>query len=589
MKLQPILESLPDELEWIVLFRLSAIRALVDDATIRRMYFLPADVSLADFSHVILSSGGRGLAPLEGDAPRPAGEPPLPLRRLGGSSLWERHAEALRALPLDESDCLGFGAEPPAPPAYLHLSIEDGVGSAIASFRSEPPRAHYDLLPAVGVDYRGGQECDGRFLARFSNRVSAHVHAGALSGFSRTANCNSFFFRHGVVDEELAEGLRRAAADRLGWGRTAARRRVRDLAREATSRPLPMTCRAPGAAPADYGDLVPLGFLLRALERSGESGDAFEGFARRQLAGGVRQKLEEKREGRLWAFHSGRLVTATDSALVLLGVEDPAAVEELERFSDGEGGYYPQLWSAAGERGTMRADPCNRHWRQVDYATTCLVRGLRAEAGLPPVTPLERLAAGFESRAGLYFANPWLVDWCLALALGGDPAARALAARLRGEILAAGNTDGGFGAFDTVLSTALAVLALDALGYRGRRVLAAQLRLLEWLEESAPRPATPFYSTFVAGPASGAVPEAHLVVAEELHELSLYEDTHHVITASLVQLALGVPCEDEDPADAPPSHPGGHPRYRCDQADYVARFALPPYAPQRAAGGAVRS
>jgi len=389
------------------------------------------------------------------------------------------------------------------------------------------------------------------------------------------------------MDEELADGLRRAAADRIAHARQLSRRLVRDLARTAATRPLPMTCLAPPQPPAAYGDLVPLGFLLRAVEAARRApGDAFAGFALRQLAADLRARLDQRREGGLWAFHTGRLVTATDSALVLLGVGEAAAIDALERFAT-SGGYVPQLWSEGGAPGTMLADPCNRHWRQPDYATTCLVRGLRAEAGLPARTSLAVLEAGFEWRSGLYFANPWLVDWCLALALSGDAAAGALRERLRDEVLAGGNPDGSFGAFDRGLSTALAIVTLAALGYRGRRIVAAQLRLLAELERPEPwPPSTPFYSTFLRdAPTDGAT---SLAVEGQHHELSLYQDAHHVILASLAQLALGVETEGEDPGDAPPARPGGHPRYRCGQEEYLARFALPPYAQTPVAGGAAR-
>jgi hypothetical protein len=177
------------------------------------------------------------------------------------------------------------------------------------------------------------------------------------------------------------------------------------------------------------------------------------------------------------------------------------------------------------------------------------------------------------------------VDWCLALALAGDPDAGPLRSRLGDEILAGGNSDGSFGGFDQPLSTALAVLALAATGYGGRRILAAQLRLVQWLERPAPWPAaTPFYSTFLGGAAPEATaPEGHLAVAGQLHELSLYEDSHQVIFASLAQLALEVASEGAEPEEDPPAA-SAHRRYRCGREEYLARHALPHYAPALADG-----
>ena len=75
----------------------------------------------------------------------------------------------------DDADCLGFGAEPPREPAYLHLVLNGGVGEATASLASEPSRRHYDLLPAVGVDFVGGESKGDRYVARYRNRLQAHV------------------------------------------------------------------------------------------------------------------------------------------------------------------------------------------------------------------------------------------------------------------------------------------------------------------------------------------------------------------------------------------------------------------------------
>ena len=67
----------------------------------------------------------------------------------------------------------------------------------------------------------------------------------------------------------------------------------------------------------------------------------------------------------------------------------------------------------------MVVTPRNRHWCQPEYGTTCLVTALRAEAGLECKTSVGYLAEGFENRGGLYFANPYMVDWALAWALQG--------------------------------------------------------------------------------------------------------------------------------------------------------------------------
>ena len=133
--------------------------------------------------------------------------------------------------------------------------------------------------------------------------------------------------------------------------------------------------------------------------------DAFAALGRRLTIEALRRHLFERRQDGLWPFHTGRLVTATDSALILLGLDDRDGIEALERFSAGAAGYLPQLWSGQGEPHRMREDPSNRHWRQPDFATTCLIRGLRARNRVEREDPsrdhrgrLRRAGAGCSSR-----------------------------------------------------------------------------------------------------------------------------------------------------------------------------------------------
>ena len=275
-------------------------------------------------------------------------------------------------------------------------------GLANALFHRAPTTRHYELLRAVGVEYLGGHTSGKHFVASFRNYLPAHLHAGSLSGFSRTGLCNEFFFRHGEIDAELEAGLSQASGDRI----VAARRRsvatLQQLGARACSEPLALICHPPPPGePFAYGDLVPLGFLLRALKNdtSGGAAQLRERIAKAQISG-------------LWPFHTGRLRTCTDSALILQGYSSSESVSLLEEFADGHGRiYFPQLWSSERESGKMLDCPETRHWCQADFATTCLVRALRDETKLPSLTSFAYLEERFDSRGGLYFANPYIVDW----------------------------------------------------------------------------------------------------------------------------------------------------------------------------------
>ena len=111
--------------------------------------------------------------------------------------------------------------------------------------------------------------------------------------------------------------------------------------------------------------------------------------------------------------------------------------------------------------------------------------------GLERKTSVEYLAEGYESRGGLYFANPYMMDWALAWALQGVASATALRERLAADILASVNEDGSFGRYDVPISTALAILALTSLGVGGGAVRRARLRLADLMMPDGPGPLAP--------------------------------------------------------------------------------------------------
>jgi hypothetical protein len=589
-----ILRLLPATLEWMVFFRLSAIRPWAHDTQMKAMFFLPEQTSLDPFTHVVLSSHGRFLVPQNGPNLYLVNNGQAQATSHDGPSLFHRYHRLLEALPAEEPDCLGLGKKPDFPPVILHIAIRDGNGHAHAIFHRKPSGADFELLKAVGVEYQGGYSAGSDFVASFRNRLPVHLHSGSLAGYSRTGNCNLFFLNHGEIDQNLAAGLIQASANRTAWARDtglAALEKLGSLARQAC---LAMTCQPP--PPQDrfgYGDLVPLGFLLKALNQSSKD----------TLAKPIAQVCEillAARQRELWSFHSGRLVTATDSALILQALPDREGVEALERFSDGEGQYYPQLWSQTKQPDRMVISDCNAHWCQPDFATTCLVRSLRAEVGLPQVTPLRFLENHFETRSGLYFANPYLIDWALANAIRNDTDAAELKDRLLSEILGGMNEDHSFGAYDLALSTSFAILALAALGCRGRLLRLAQLQLLNMMDQTAGTwpECTPFYSTFLTSEqaenrASSAVdgvalPAQILNFGESRHELSLYIDTHRMIATAVAVLALGERCDPGVRDLALRDAAGLHPRYtRRSHAEYIRDFALPPYVEVPRAGAFV--
>ncbi|GAK51469.1 hypothetical protein U14_02713 [Candidatus Moduliflexus flocculans] len=358
--------------------------------------------------------------------------------------------------------------------------------------------------------------------------------------------------------------------------------RLLTLAQKACQQPIPMMCIPPAPQkPFPYGDLVPLGFLLYALRQIVEQNGELAA-----VLSSLEELLTTRKQGDLWAFHTGHVITATDSSLILLGLNDMKAVEALERFHDGQNGYYPQLWSQEQRPDFMLFTPNVRHWCQADYATTCLVRWHRMRHGLPPSTSLTYLADGFEQRSGLYFANPYLADWALALALCHDDQADELRNKLMQEICASQQNDGAFGEFDQMLSTALAILTLAALGANSDRIAQAQCWIADELDRHpTPDAPIPFYSSdLLEDDPSSFHALLHLkalngervaAVGKTYHAISYYEDKSLMILSALTTSALGVAANAFPKTTA---RAACHPRYQCKtHAEYIARFALPPY------------
>jgi hypothetical protein len=584
LSLFALVNGLPDVVEWAVVFRADSLFRQISTQQLGAMLGFPAGTEIQECVAVALTSLGKALA---FDAPEPLLTPWIwpshEPRGEPGETVAGRLARRLALLAgMENADCIAFGQLPGSSPVVMALTIDGaGVATAEALFDQRPPQRGYDLLPAVGVHPHGGEWRHGYWCARFSNRLGDHLLSAELAGFSRTANCNLFFLHHGRVDDRLEAGLLAAAAARIQHGlRTAAASAV-DLVLTARRAQLAMTCVPPAPRSAyPCGDVVPLGLLAYALGSIPNSAPAVK--AASALAD---RFLDTHRVGNLWPFHHGGLPTATDSALVLLGQKITQKIEALEEFSDGGGGYLPQLSSDQGDALHMRREHATQHWRQPDFVTTCLVRGLRRSAGLVPSTPLAWLAERFERRAGLFFANPYLVDWALALAIAGDADAAHLRNALSVEILSSRNPDGSFGRFDSALSTAAAIVALAALGHRSRAICVAQLQLLRWLEAQGHGSATtPFFSS-----RSLPIDATHgvlrgrgiLAVGKRWHALSLYEDTHRMVLDAFVILALQAPCDPaEDPSDPVPVP---HPRYlAASPSVYIEGFALPPYVESRA-------
>jgi hypothetical protein len=564
-----IIRSLPESLDWMVLFDLSTLRRMAADETIRGMFFLPQSTDLDLHSHVVLTSRGTVAADREGSRLIDPASGAVSYAGETEACLYRRFSGRFDLVPVDDADCLAVGEMPPFPPVLLQLRAEADHGEARAVFAEEPSGQHYELLKAVGIEYFGGSLEGPYYVARFRNHLPTHIHSGVLAGFARTSHCNLFFFRHGSIDRRLEHGLISASTGRVSWAAGQARQAVVRLASQAGTDEDSMPTSRPPAGPFASGDVIPLGFLLRVLNHHTSAASIFRDVEVRKR---LTSLLQSRRQGLLWPYQVEGRVSSTATALVLQGFRDPEAVEALEAFADGEGGYYP--WSLTDEKGPDDTSPGGTAWRrQADFATTCLIRALRNDAGLETRTGIDYLASRFESRSGLSFANPYLVDWTLASALSKDEAAWELRDRLAAEILASMNDDYSFGLFDVPISSAFAILSLAALGITDRTIRMAQLRLLDFMEPDGAFPAgTPFFSAEATG-------QGEMRGRPQILDLRLHG--HEAVSTAAAALALVARCSpvERDPDILKERAREAHPRYGFrDHTEYMRNFALPPYA-----------
>ena len=581
-----VAERLPAGLDWAILFDLDTFGMLIDSAELRQAFRLAPDCALERHSHVVLSSHGRLLAPRDG-GPLEDAVAGLPWTLQGAGSLVDSFQERLQAVAWQDADCLGLArldAASTHPGVVLSVAVDPQTGWGSGTAVWDRDEENLDgLLAAVGVHPDGGEFSHAGRVSRLRIHVPTHIQAGRLASFTRPDNCTWFFLRQGQLDEKLQRGLALAGRDRVREGGARALAATARLARPAARDGWAMRFEPVHPAPVrNYGNVAPYGLVLRTLRQAGD-GD---------LHAELLANLDREQRDGLWPFHRDGLPTATDTGLMALGLAPAAATTQaLESFRTDAGGYVPQHWATSTQPGRMVIGDACRHWCQPDYATTALVAALRREGEDSRSEALDYLATGFDRRGGLFFANPYLVDWVLAEAVGRTGSD--LRSALLAELLASINDDHSFGRYDIACSTALGALALAALGYRGRTLRLVQLRLVDLLtpEGAAPVDSVLFHQSLRLdpdrlGPARLTRlalddPQRRIVrVGSSWFALAWFRDSAGLLATSLAALALAVPCESaiddlESPQAVPDDRLG---RYRAaSPSEYITEFALPPY------------
>lgn len=528
-----IVEKLPNNLEWMVMFRIRSIQRFADNQTIINMYFLNQDTPIDQYDFVILTSKGRFLYKHKNKT-FTHGETLLK-HQFDRNGLYEVYSEKFDLFDdIDRADSLATGVYPEYGQVVLHIHFDKNVAIAKSVFNHPPIEKYYDYLQAVGIKYISGKYIDDQFLATYENKLSKHISSGILADFSRTDNCNLFFFLHGNINSVLAEGLLQAGKKRMEFEKNKLSQELKKLAIKSMNTQLKMEVLQPFGEPSfEMGDVVPKGFMYGAISQY---------FQDDSISKEYRESLEMDKLRGLWSFEKDDLETSIDSAIVIMNTYDESATSLLKKFEDQKTkAYLPQTDAILPKEGDMQYVPEKDHWCQPDISISALILNLQKSHGLNVEDKLIQFVnQNFKKRSGLYFANPYFVDWLYAKGLSVSDATGDIKTQLKEEILCSVNNDFSLGTFDRVFSTACGILALQELGCDSNLIFALQLYVLNNYANPTESNPIPFYSSLITNTNQKG---RTCIVNNKKLSIYLYKDLHKMMYLPIVAMSLNIPTE----------------------------------------------
>jgi hypothetical protein len=569
-----ILNDLPPTIEWMVMFRISAIQRFADNTTIKKMYFLNENTEIEQYDFVVLTSEGRFLYNNQNTS-FTNGESLHPVK-FNTHGLSDVYKDEIGSLNIDLADSFATGYYPEYGKVILYITFDKTVAIAQSVFNKAPNTDYYEFLQAVGVKFiKGEYLANGKYLAHYENTLSKHIASGILANFSRTDNCNLFFFLHGNINDELAKGIIHAGWKRLEYEQKHLQSKLELLANKCMQENLKMQVIQPFTEDTfDMGDVVPKGILYGALAMI---------LPNERVTLNLHDSLYKDKLRGLWTFEKNDLETSVDTALILQFMYDNEATQLLQKFQDPKsGGFLPQTDAEVPKEGDMKYVPEKDHWCQANIASSALIAYIYHKHQINIDTQLEHfILSNFDNRSDLYFANPYFVDWLYAKSLTALSNTNSLKDRLKNEILSSINFDFSLGAFDKVFSTACGILALKELGASDNQLLALQLFVLNNYQTPGEQQPIPFYSSLLLHETHSVKTGNIVSIKDKNLSVYLYKDQHSVIYTAIVGLSLSIDTKnasnqnkgikDYVSANSPS-------RYVCkNHLEYIAQFALPPY------------
>lgn len=199
MTIKEILLSLPETIEWLVLFKIDSFSELADEQTMKDMYFLNKKTKLNLYDYVILTSQARYLSHKENNV-LINGETLKEYSFSSEKNLYNAYSSFMKNYDINKADSFAVAEYPEYGKVLLHIVLKNGMAISEALFKKAPSLKFYELLQSVGVKYLGGEKDGDFFKAKYINKLHIHISSGTINDFGRTDNCNIFFFNHGNID-----------------------------------------------------------------------------------------------------------------------------------------------------------------------------------------------------------------------------------------------------------------------------------------------------------------------------------------------------------------------------------------------------
>ncbi|MFX1293743.1 MAG: hypothetical protein ACFFD2_02620 [Promethearchaeota archaeon] len=409
--------------------------------------------------------------------------------------------------------------------SFLSVNIENGLGNGIAVFEEPISTYRYELLEAVGVKYLKMEQVLNYYYVYYTNTISVHIDSGIMNNFTSTQHCVNFFLYGGILNELLETSLRRKI--RL-YASNAATKGINYVYQDVESRTLtdsPIIVTNMSSNVTFWkGNIAPYGLVLRVLKDYKKNYTKLENY------------LVQSQTDNLWPYHSGYISTSIDSSLVFEGILNQTSINLTKTFMKNSGGFLGQL-NDTDSPYSMNSTPQVEFWCQEDYGTTAACYYFLDQITEANQTTLAYLKDHFDDRSSLWIANPYFIDYLTARAIYNQSGTEELCINLTKNILSQRILNGTWGSFDTALSTAFAILALEALNYSGYEVDYARYKLtLMQNPDGSWNSSNIFYWALYLGENSSS--SENLYVNGNYYEYFLCEDRDPIITTSVVLLAL---------------------------------------------------